>query len=264
MLSSLAIILAHIIFLHLVRRAIRRTPLLPDNLKAIVLSGICAFELGCVSLEQGVLLEHYGYFVWAVSLVLVVTWQVVGWEGISPNALPYMLEKNSIGALRTLTMLACGLLSYRHMQAIWQTEVSGLHRGRAHTTSSQVCALPWAQLSLHKVLLCELAGSILLTYLPRYLLEHETLTNNDPSKVYRGLLVGVTVLIVVTFGMDTSGAMFNPTLATILIGGCAGYSWWQHLLIYWLTPVLGAIIAGYIPMAHGPKDIAQVEKKKIA
>jgi len=259
MLSSLTIILSHIVFLHLVRRGIHRTPLLADNIKSIVLSGVCAFELGCVSLEQGVILEHYGYFFWAVSLVLVVAWQVVGWEGVSPNALPHILERNYVGALRTLAMLFCGLLSYKHMQTIWDTEVSQLHKGRAHTTSSQVCQLPWSKLSLHKVLFCEFLGSLLLTFLPRYILEHETLANNDPSKMFRGYLVGVTVLTVVTLGMDTSGAMFNPTLATLLVGGCHGYSWLQHFLIYWLTPLLGAYIAGVLANVH-----AKQKKKKTA
>jgi len=252
MLSSITIILSHIIFLHLLRKSIHKTSLLSEPVKSILLAGICAFELGCVCLEQGVLLEHYGYFLWAVSLVLVVAWQVVGWQGVSPNALPYMLERSAVGAIQTVVMLLCGLLSYKHMQMLWEAEVSPMHRGRALATSTKVCQLPWSNLSIYKVLFCEFVGSFLLSLLPKYLLEHETLANNDPTKVYRGTLVGFTVLTVVTLGMNTSGAMFNPTLATLLVGGCKGYSWLQHFFIYWLTPLLGAVLAGYVTF---PSDI---------
>jgi len=258
MLSSLTIIISHILFLHLLRKSIHKTSLLSEPVKSILLAGVCAFELGCVCLEQGVLLDHYGYFFWAVSLVLVVAWQVVGWQGVSPNALPYILERSLVGALQTLAMLICGLLSYKHMQMVWEAEVSSLHKGRALATSSQVCQLPWSNLSLYKVLLCELVGSFLLSLLPRYLIEHETLANNDPTKVYRGTLVGFTVLTVVSLGMNTSGAMYNPTLATLLLGGCKGYSWLQHFFIYWLTPLFGALMATFVTL---PSDRP---KKKIA
>ena len=33
-------------------------------MKDVLLCGICAFELGCVALEQGVLMEDYGMAVW--------------------------------------------------------------------------------------------------------------------------------------------------------------------------------------------------------
>jgi len=240
MLSSVSIILSHVLLLNLVRKAIHRSSRLPDQTKPVLLSGICAFELGCVCLEQGVLLDHYGTIVWAVSLVLVVTWQIVGWEGVSPNPLPHLLARNAQGLLCVVAMLVGSMASYRHMKTIWGAEMTLMHRGRSQAISSEVCALPWGHNPLYQVLLCELLGTLLLTLIPRYLLEHETLANNDPTKVYRGGLVGVTVLMVVIAGMNTSGAMFNPTLATLMVGGCRDHSWHQHLLIYWVTPLLGA------------------------
>lgn len=242
MLSSLSIILSHIVFLHLIRRAFRRSNKIPDGVKSVLLSGICSFELGCVGLEQGVLLDHYGMAVWSLSLVLVVIWQIIGWEGISPNPLPHLLDRTTKGLLSVVSMLVGSLLSYRHMQTIWTAEMSNVHSGRALATSSQVCSLPWTHVPLYQVILCELVGTLLLTVIPRYIMEHETLANNDPNKLYRAAIISCVVLTVITAGMNISGAMYNPTMATLLIGGCEGYTWSQHLLIYWITPILGALL----------------------
>merc|ERR1719228_2312939 len=42
--------------------------------------------------------------------------------------------------------------------------------------------------------------------------------------------------------MNISGAMYNPTLASLLVGGCKGFSTGQHLLVYWVTPLIGAAL----------------------
>ena len=145
------------------------------------------------------------------------------------------------------------------MTTIWAAELTGLHKGRGFATASGVCSLPWKNkaiyvvsielVSYHRLCICEiqvilteLIGSILLSIIPRYVLEHKTLANNDPNKVIRGAIIGVAVLIIVLAGMDHSGAMFNPTLATLLVGGCNGFTNLQHFVVYWVTPVIGAAI----------------------
>ena len=37
--------------------------------------------------------------------------------------------------------------------------------------------------------------------------------------------------------------MFNPMLATVLLGGCKGNTTLEHITIYWLGASAGAIIA---------------------
>jgi len=86
-------------------------------------------------------------------------------------------------------------------------------------------------------------------------MEHKTLANNDSKKLIRGAIIGFTVLTTVLGGMDHSGAMFNPTLATLLVGGCVGYTNIQHILVYWLTPIIGAAIGNILyPLIAGPVD----------
>ena len=50
---------------------------------------------------------------WAVSLVLVVTWQISAWEGLSPNALSNIVAMSRAGLVRVPAMLAGSLISYR-------------------------------------------------------------------------------------------------------------------------------------------------------
>lgn len=260
MLSSLSIIISHILLLHLARKALKNSTKVSESVKDVLLCGICAFELGCVALEQGVLMEQYGLAIWAVSLILVVIWQVAGWDGISPSPMGHILEGSTLGFLRVGSMLVGSLLSYRHMTTIWTAELTGLHRGRAFATATGVCSLPWKNKAIYMVILSEMVGSILLTIIPRYVLEHKTLANNDPNKVVRGAIIGLAVLIIVMAGMDQSGAMFNPTLATLLIGGCVGYTTTQHILVYWITPIIGAAIGTALyPVIAGTGD---KEKKK--
>jgi len=261
MLSSLSIIVSHVFLLHLVRKAIRNSNRLNETVKEVLLSGVCAFELGCVALEQGVLMEDYGLAVWALSLVVVVTWQVAGWDGISPNPLGHILERSKIGLLRVVVMLVGSLLSYRHMVTIWRAELTGLHKGREVTTATGVCSLPWSNKDIYIVMLTELVGSMLLTIIPRYVLEHKTLANNDPRKIIRGAIIGMAVLAIVMGGMDQSGAMFNPTLATLLVGGCVGYTTTQHILVYWLTPILGAATGTALYPWVVREDVDEKEKK---
>jgi len=258
MLSSLSIIISHILLLHLVRKTLKKSTRLSEAAKDVLVCGICAFELGCVALEQGVLMEQYGLAIWAVSLILVVIWQVAGWDGVAPSPLGHILEGSTVGLLKVGSMFIGSLLSYRHMTTIWMAELSGLHIGRAFATAMGVCSLPWKNRAIYTVMLSELVGSILLSIIPRYVLEHKTLANNDPNKVIRGAIIGFAVLTIVMATMDHSGAMFNPTLATLLVGGCVGYTSTQHILVYWLTPIIGAAIG----TALYPRIAGVVDPKK--
>ena len=113
MLSSVAIILVLVYLLHSARRAIKNSSLVSDGVKDLLLCGLCALELGCVSLEQGVLMETAGFQVWSLSLLLVVIWQVAGWDGLSPNALPHIVEGTEQSLMRVPAMLLGSLASYR-------------------------------------------------------------------------------------------------------------------------------------------------------
>jgi len=109
---------------------------------------------------------------------------------------------------------------------------------------------------------CELLGTFLLCLLPPLIIDNQTLANNDSSRVWRGVMVAVTVLTVVISGMETSGAMYNPTLASLLVGGCKGFSTGQHLLVYWITPLVGAAFASVLQQYINRPSVGSQKKKK--
>lgn len=52
-------------------------------------------------------------------------------------------------------------------------------------------------------------------------------------------VISAFVLAVVLAAFDISGGMFNPMLATALLGGCKGHSHLQHIMVYWMGGFLG-------------------------
>ena len=47
-----------------VRNTVKKSKKLSEFTKDVLVCGLCAFELGCVALEQGVLMEQHGLAVW--------------------------------------------------------------------------------------------------------------------------------------------------------------------------------------------------------
>ena len=43
--------------------------------------------------------------------------------------------------------------------------------------------------------------------------------------------------------ISLSGGMFNPMLATVLLGGCDGHTTSEHIAIYWGGASMGAVLA---------------------
>jgi len=263
MLSSIAIILGFSALFQVLRRHLKSSNKLGEGVKDVLIWGLCSLELGCVAQEQGVLMEEAGLMVWAVSLVLVVTWQISAWEGLSPNALGNIVTMTRPGLMRVPAMLAGSLISYRLMSYFWMLELSTRHKDRGARISAEVCELPWAS-PLLVSMMAEYLGTLLLVTIPRlYIFSNPTLANNDASLRIRGFITGLLVLFVVWLGMDISGAMYNPTLASLLLGGCRGHSLTDHVLVYWLPPVAAAFSGEYIcsKVERTEAETAKTKKK---
>ena len=136
---------------------------------------------------------------------------------------------------------------FRLMSSLWLLEISSSHVSRGVKISSSMCHVPWSKRSLIFSMITEYFGTLILMSVPRlFIFPNQKLINNDGSKIIRGFLTGVLILVVVLLGMDISGAMFNPTLAALLVGGCDGYTNLDHDLVYWIPPVLAAFSAEYL------------------
>ena len=87
------------------------------------------------------------------------------------------------------------------------------------------------------------------------------------SPFFISALIPGIVVLVVSLAMELSGGMFNPMLASVLIGGCNGHSTIQHVMVYWVASTLGAVLADVMyPKIHHSiygKSYNTKEKKKM-
>jgi len=245
---SLSIIAAHMVLLHIIRKSVR-IHLKQGFVQDVVHDGLCAYELGCVAQEQGVILENYGIYTWAFCLFLFVVYQFLFWGGVSASPVGH-LQAGLTGQMpagqvvvRVGVMLLASLASYTHMTTVWDLEASNNHSGRALATRAGVCVLPWGGTPRYQILWSELFGTLVLSILIPKISNNAKLTNNDHKFHYRACLISASIVLVVIAGMDISGGMYNPTLATLLLGGCTGLSWFEHITVYWAGPVMGSCLA---------------------
>ena len=65
-------------------------------------------------------------------------------------------------------------------------------------------------------------------------------------------------------GLEWTGMMFNPALATALTYNCKGHHVYEHIVVYWLGPFLGTVFSilvfRYIMEEHvdGQKPLAKL------
>jgi len=171
----------------------------------------------------------------------------------------------SAGSLaRVPAMLAGSLISYRLMSFLWKFELAFHHQEMSSILSAEVCKVGWSSQPLLVSIMTEYLGTLVLSTIPRlYIMHNQALVNNDASMIVRGALTGLLVLMLVLLSMDVSGAMFNPTLAAVLVGGCAGYSVSQHILVYWVSPILAAFSGNYLCSWLENRNIEKRTSKKI-
>ena len=249
--ASLALVFATLITCDTLRRHLSA---LSSNLLArdLVLDTLVTVECCTVSLELGVIFEHYGVGFWLCGLYLNCLYQSLRWQGFkSPSPYMHLIDILSghqslaVGAARMAVVVASGVATYRFFVApFWAWEMSHVHVGRSAATSAQACEIPWQSTPMVQAFLSELVGSFLLIIGPKLVADNPTLQNNEPM-LTSGIISGM-VVVAVYLAMDVSGGMFNPMLAVVLVGGCQGHSLLQHVTIYWVGATLGAILGAKI------------------
>lgn len=219
----------------------------------ILLDVVAAIEMCSVSLELGVVLKHYGYWYFAILLYLNILYQCLKWPHIHPpcpyfHIVNFVSGKSNASLLHVITrcsiLMASGLSTYHLVStSIWSFELVEQHVGRIKETSVEHCSVP----GKNKTPLCLL---ILSEFLGVFILDltiNVGIVNNPffqkRSPMISSFIIPGVVVFSVTMAMDISGGMFNPMLATVLVGGCDGHSLIEHVVIYWIASTMGAILA---------------------
>lgn len=214
--------------------------------RAAATDAVLAVELCATGFEMGAVIEHHGMAAWAAGLFCLVFYQVLRWRELSaPCPYSHLLEllAGRRGAAETAArcgvLLAAGLASYRIARAVWALELAETHVGRPGLVDA--CAVPWTDVPVATAAAAEFAGTFALAVGPPLAAENPTLANNDPA--FTAAAVAAMVVAAVWAAVDVSGGMFNPMLATVLLGGCSGHEWWEHVAIYWVGSTAGAVAA---------------------
>lgn len=66
--------------------------------------------------------------------------------------------------------------------------------------------------------------------------------------------------------MSLTGGFLNPILASTLQFNCAGNAVWEHVLVYWLGPVVGLTVFTmllYPAKPPKPQETAKDDKTKV-
>ncbi len=218
----------------------------PALWRSLAVDALLAVELCGGAFEMGAILEHYGLLLWMVCLFLTAFYQNIRWrEHSMPSPYIHLLDhlagtKTLIETLlRSAVLLASGLFSYRLIKTIWSLELSTLHVGRPAAVDA--CIYPWQEVPTGVALFSEALGTFFLGVVPQLAVENPTMSNNDP--LWTALAVAAMVVVAVVSALHYSGGMFNPMLATVLLGGCQGHQWWEHILVYWVGATVGALAA---------------------
>jgi len=246
---SLVIVVTTLAVCDRLKHAIKRSTFRSQSklLSNLAVDFILGLEQCIGTFELGVLLETYGVAFWALDLICVFIYQILRWSEFgspSPNVHIVDYFSGSKGlfevAIRVLVLLISGSTAFAFVNAIWSLELSVLHVGRPDKLAG--CRLPWADsgVSVLTSALTEFSGSLFLNLaIPRILESQE----KGQPKIVGAAMAAVVGTLTVLAAFNVSGGFYNPMLATAVLSRCQGYSWSQHIFVYWISCIAGAVLA---------------------
>ncbi len=151
---------------------------------------------------------------------------------------------SSLAVAYIVAQLAGGILAGLALKAIFSTAIwSPVHMGAPSLATPQV--------SFGTGVLIE----AILTFFLVFAVFGTAVDPRHPQ--IGGFGIGLVVMVDVLVGGPLTGAAMNPARA---FGPAVAGNYWSNHLVYWIGPILGAIIAsliyGYILMPHEDIDIA--------
>ncbi|CAM1294661.1 AQP11 (predicted) [Pycnogonum litorale] len=196
---------------------------------------LCTMEISCVCAEIAIIRLALGDRCFVTVLFVVNVWWSNSFGTSTANPVIPLMDVLYDGgdvvlaACRLLGQFAAVPFAIRFSKIVWFWGLLKEHSELYDEASCQTDIQIWFGLAAIVELLITFTDATVRTITTSYKPEVECLLNS-----------GVTTFLVY-FAFSLSGGYFNPILATALTYGCSGSSFREHLMVYWISAIMGAI-----------------------
>lgn len=218
-------------------------------LKLLIDELISTCELCADCAELNVVYEKHGSFMYGLSLfILTYFWlDTFGDAHTTPGYLfeEYFLDKgNNLlrkadTYVRFVGQSMAMPLAWKFASLYWSYKLLAEHREMLLPenckTSLTTSTLNGFLIELICCLLCRLFE----------LFGNKLLHNNTLGKRCINLACSFLCTALVVCALEVSGGYFNPVLASSLEYGCKGINFYQHVIVFWIGPLLGHVLARF-------------------
>ncbi|KAI1290003.1 Aquaporin-12B [Halotydeus destructor] len=217
---------------------------------------LATLELCADAAEIGVINQIHGLPGFLIALIVVNLWWPTVFNGADAN--PSRCIEDCLLKKRKLTQWSIAgpligqmigaYLAWSYSQTIWSLHLNPQHVG---LTSAECSAA--------------LKGSVLSGFIAEavcsFILRSVILESSRLRPPFTAIAISSTILSLYLLSKDSSGAFFNPILASAFTLNCKGNSMAEHLIVYWIGSLSGSVVARKLHMDRSNNVATNVKNK---
>ncbi|XP_019630501.1 PREDICTED: aquaporin-12-like isoform X1 [Branchiostoma belcheri] len=248
---SLVILVATFVACKVVRVLLKST--VTPTVYGYINEAISAFQVSFCVAENDFIATNYGIYAAASVLPFLLVSYAFSFDGAKTNPCgvfeDFLSGGNKLECLgRLLLELVGATLAPKAAYLLWTIELSPAHALKAQ---EEVCISV-----LNTGLVAGMVAEGLATFLTRW----GSWKLRDFGVNYDIYLGAALSTCVVLLGASWTGMMFNPALAVSMTYGCKGESIIDHVVVYWIGPLIATALSYYLHFGTVP--VLQAEKVK--
>lgn len=138
--------------------------------------------------------------------------------------------------LKIMAQVTGALLAARYMTWLWKTIALSEYQVARANYLSLTCDSA-NKVSVPEAMMVELMAASVLRIFASY---------SVGGQYYQRYFNALATIFVILAGLDWTGSMINPALATAMTYNCENHPFYEHLLVYWVAPFTGSILSDYV------------------
>ena len=241
LLSSLCIVTLTIFcaFLRVFKRRF-----LPSQFQIFVEELVCTFQIVAGVKEGDIVLDTGG--TWAYFVFIFVLFASFGLSFEGNGATCGLWEQLFFGQISIVKcLIACilqligGFIGLVYIKSFWKMIGLGSYHLKMYKHSTEDICESAMNSTLYEGMVAEFTATILFSIYSNSLRNLSLISTGKRSAYFDAFVTSFIVIV----GMDYTGMMFNPALATALTFNCKGHSVSEHILVYWFAPFLATVVS---------------------